>query len=49
MTTDVPRRQPTLDEVARRAGVSRTAASRVINNAPHVSAAKRLAVQQAIS
>lgn len=49
MTTDVPRRQPTLDEVARLAGVSRTAASRVINNAPHVSAAKRVAVQQAIS
>ena len=43
-----PRRQPTLDEVAKRAGVSRTAASRVLNNAPHVSRAKREAVQKAI-
>ncbi|MFN8074739.1 MAG: LacI family DNA-binding transcriptional regulator [Kineosporiaceae bacterium] len=42
------RRQPTLDEVAERAGVSRTAASRVINNAPHVSSAKREAVERAI-
>jgi DNA-binding LacI/PurR family transcriptional regulator len=48
MATDMPRRQPTLDEVAERAGVSRTAASRVINNAPHVSRAKRDAVEQAI-
>ena len=45
---EVPRRQPTLDEVAERAGVSRTAASRVLNNAPHVSKAKRDAVQKAI-
>jgi DNA-binding LacI/PurR family transcriptional regulator len=44
----VERRQPTLDEVAERAGVSRSAASRVINNAPHVSKAKRDAVQQAV-
>ena len=43
-----PERQPTLDEVAARAGVSRTAASRVINNAPHVSRAKREAVQRAV-
>lgn len=43
-----PRRQPTLDEVAARAGVSRAAASRVINNVPHVSAAKRAAVQEAV-
>jgi DNA-binding LacI/PurR family transcriptional regulator len=43
-----PRRQPTLDEVAARAGVSRTAASRVINNVPHVSAAKRAAVEEAV-
>lgn len=43
-----PPRQPTLDEVAARAGVSRTAASRVINNAPYVSAAKRAAVEQAV-
>ncbi|AWZ04015.1 MULTISPECIES: LacI family DNA-binding transcriptional regulator [unclassified Streptomyces] len=42
------KRMPTLDEVAARAGVSRTAASRVINNAPHVSRAKREAVQRAV-
>lgn len=49
MATHAPRRQPTLDEVAERAGVSRTAASRVINNAPHVSRAKRDAVEKAIA
>jgi DNA-binding LacI/PurR family transcriptional regulator len=38
----------TLDEVAERAGVSRSAASREINNAPHVSKAKREAVQRAV-
>jgi DNA-binding LacI/PurR family transcriptional regulator len=48
MATEPHRRQPTLDEVAERAGVSRTAASRVINNAPHVSRAKRDAVERAI-
>ncbi len=48
MATETPPRQPTLDEVAERAGVSRTAASRVINNAPHVSRAKRAAVEKAI-
>ncbi len=48
VTTDTPRRQPTLDEVAERAGVSRSAASRVINNAPHVSRAKREAVRRAV-
>src|SRR5688500_5193550 len=48
MATEPYRRQPTLDEVAERAGVSRTAASRVINNAPHVSRAKRDAVERAI-
>jgi DNA-binding LacI/PurR family transcriptional regulator len=48
MVTDAPRRQPTLDEVAERAGVSRTAASRAINNAPHVSRAKRDAVERAV-
>ena len=48
MTTGTPRRQPTLDEVAERAGVSRSAASRVINNAPHVSRAKREAVRRAV-
>lgn len=48
MATEAPRRQPTLDEVAERAGVSRSAASRVINNAPHVSRAKREAVRRAV-
>jgi DNA-binding LacI/PurR family transcriptional regulator len=43
-----PRRPPTLDEVAARAGVSRTAASRAINNDPHVSQAKRDAVDKAV-
>lgn len=43
-----PRRQATLGEVAERAGVSRSAASRVINNAPHVSRATRDAVEKAI-
>ncbi|MEU4164959.1 LacI family DNA-binding transcriptional regulator [Actinoplanes sp. NPDC026670] len=41
-------RPPTLDEVAERAGVSRTVVSRVINNGPHVSPAKREAVEKAI-
>ena len=35
MAANTPRRQPTLDDVAERAGVSRSAASRVINKAPH--------------
>ncbi|MFC7529316.1 LacI family DNA-binding transcriptional regulator [Actinoplanes sp. GCM10030250] len=48
MTASTPRRQPTLDEVAERAGVSRSAASRVINKAPHVSRATRDAVERAI-
>jgi DNA-binding LacI/PurR family transcriptional regulator len=48
MATETPRRQPTLDEVAERAGVSRSAASRVINKAPHVSRATRAAVERAI-
>ncbi len=42
------KRQVTLDEVAERAGVSRSAASRAINNAPNVSRAKREAVQRAV-
>jgi DNA-binding LacI/PurR family transcriptional regulator len=46
--TEMPRRQPTLDEVAERAGVSRSAASRVLNNAPHVSPEKRAAVLRAM-
>jgi DNA-binding LacI/PurR family transcriptional regulator len=41
-------RPPTLDEVAERAGVSRTVVSRVVNNGPHVSRAKRDAVEKAI-
>jgi DNA-binding LacI/PurR family transcriptional regulator len=47
---DTPRvtRQPTLDDVAERAGVSRSAASRVINNAGDVSRAKREAVERAV-
>ena len=48
MSAATPRRQPTLDEVAERAGVSRSAASRVINQAPHVSRATREAVERAI-
>ncbi|GAA1656841.1 LacI family DNA-binding transcriptional regulator [Actinoplanes couchii] len=48
MTATAPRRQPTLDEVAARAGVSRSAASRVINQAPHVSHATREAVEKAV-
>jgi DNA-binding LacI/PurR family transcriptional regulator len=43
-----PSSRPTLDEVAERARVSRTVASRVINNGPHVSRAKRDAVEKAI-
>ncbi len=41
-------RPPTLDQVAERAGVSRSAASRAINNAAHVSPATRLAVERAV-
>lgn len=48
MAARKPRRQPTLDQVAERAGVSRSAASRVINKAPHVSRATRDAVERAI-
>ncbi|NJQ01144.1 LacI family DNA-binding transcriptional regulator [Streptomyces zingiberis] len=48
MTEDAPRRQPTLDEVAGLAGVSRSVASRALNNAPHVSRAKREAVERAV-
>ncbi|MDQ0964556.1 DNA-binding LacI/PurR family transcriptional regulator, partial [Streptomyces sp. B4I13] len=44
MAEAAPRRQPTLDEVAALAGVSRSVASRALNNAPHVSRAKREAV-----
>lgn len=48
MAEDAPRRRPTLDEVAERAGVSRSVASRALNNAPHVSRAKREAVARAV-
>ncbi|CAL9672949.1 HTH-type transcriptional repressor CytR [Streptomyces sp. enrichment culture] len=48
MAEDAPRRQPTLDQVAERAGVSRSVASRALNNAPHVSRAKREAVERAV-
>jgi DNA-binding LacI/PurR family transcriptional regulator len=48
MAEDAPRRQPTLDEVAELAGVSRSVASRALNNAPHVSRAKRQAVERAV-
>ncbi|GAB7051379.1 LacI family DNA-binding transcriptional regulator [Catenuloplanes indicus] len=48
MAAEALRRQPTLDEVAARAGVSRSAASRAINNAPHVSRATRAAVERAV-
>ena len=47
MVTDTPQRQPTLDEVAKRADISRTAASRVITS-PHVGQAKRDIVKRAI-
>jgi DNA-binding LacI/PurR family transcriptional regulator len=42
------RRPPTLDEVALRAGVSRSVASRVINNTRDVSGTAREAVQKAV-
>ncbi len=47
MTEGVSRRQSTLEEVAELAGVSRSVASRALNNAPHVSRAKREAVERA--
>jgi DNA-binding LacI/PurR family transcriptional regulator len=42
------KRRPTLDEVALRAGVSRTVASRVINNTRDVSGTAREAVRKAV-
>ena len=42
------RRPPTIDEVARHAGVGRGTASRVVNGSPHVSDAARAAVQEAV-
>lgn len=41
-------RPPTLDDVARRAGVGRGTASRVLNESPHVSLAARRAVLAAV-
>ncbi|GAB2591300.1 LacI family DNA-binding transcriptional regulator [Streptomyces capparidis] len=54
MTTDSEvrsgtRPSPTLDEVARAAGVSRATASRAINGAPYVSAKAREAVAEAVA
>jgi DNA-binding LacI/PurR family transcriptional regulator len=43
-----PKRRPTLDEVARAAGVSRAAASRAINRSGKVSPATREAVERAV-
>ncbi|WP_155069215.1 LacI family DNA-binding transcriptional regulator [Streptomyces taklimakanensis] len=48
MAMDAPHPQPTLDAVAELAGVSRSVASRALNNAPHVSRAKREAVARAV-
>src|SRR5271154_7412391 len=47
MTTP-PNRRPTLDEGARLAGVSRSAASRAINRSGHASRATREAVERAV-
>ena len=47
MTTP-PKRRPTLDEVARLAGVSRSAASRAINRSGHASRTTREAVERAV-
>ena len=47
-STARPRRPPTLEEVASRAGVGRGTASRVINGSDQVSEASRTAVLQAI-
>jgi len=47
MTTS-PKRRPTLDEVARLAGVSRSAASRAINRSGHASRSTRDAVERAV-
>ncbi|MFI6349012.1 LacI family DNA-binding transcriptional regulator [Streptomyces sp. NPDC050560] len=41
-------RAPTLDEVARAAGVSRATASRAINGLPYVSSSARAAVEEAV-
>jgi DNA-binding LacI/PurR family transcriptional regulator len=46
--TQPPKRRATLDEVARLAGVSRAAASRVINSSGHASRATAEAVERAV-
>src|SRR5579863_2999336 len=46
--TQQPKRRPTLSEVARLAGVSIAAASRVINRSGHASPATREAVERAV-
>ena len=48
MTSPGTRRPPTLEEVAKQAGVGRGTASRVVNGANHVSAATRAKVLQAV-
>ncbi|MFJ5998964.1 LacI family DNA-binding transcriptional regulator [Streptomyces sp. NPDC092370] len=48
MAERAARRQPTLREVAERAGVSLSVASRALNKAPHVSRYKREAVERAV-
>lgn len=42
-------RRPTLDDLARHAGVSRTVASRAVNGEPNVSPVKRAAVARAVA
>lgn len=48
MTTPAPRRKPTLEQVARYAGVSRATASRVVNGSPTVDPALRDVVNRAV-
>lgn len=48
LMTPPPKRRPTLDEVARLAGVSRAAASRAINRSGHASRATTEAVERAV-
>ncbi|HEY8980209.1 MAG TPA: LacI family DNA-binding transcriptional regulator [Streptomyces sp.] len=48
MAADGARSRPTLEAVAELAGVSRSVASRVLNDAPYVSRVKRQAVERAV-
>lgn len=48
MTTPARRRQPTLEQVARYAGVSRATVSRVVNGSPTVASALREVVERAV-